>query len=85
MLIGLPYFHHPNQEITRTLIKELDVIFPETIQITSPCKDFLRQLLQKDKEKRPTLNEILTHEFLGEVYIEKIRKKEIHADWKPIL
>ena len=65
------------------------VFFPEQIKISDEGKDFIRQLLRKEPEKRLGANsggyvDVLKHPWLAELDEKKLRKqKEIKAPFIP--
>jgi polo-like kinase 1 len=68
LLIGKPPFETSNVKKTYSRIKNNSYTFPDHVQISDAAKDLIKRILIKDPKKRPTLDEILSHEFLNPQY-----------------
>ena len=58
----LPFFSNDRDE-TEKKIKACKPDFPPDLIISEMSKDLIKQILKKDPNKRPTLNQILKHDF----------------------
>lgn len=65
LIIGKPPFETNDVKATYKRIKQNNYSFPEHIPISEPAKDLVKSILNSDPRKRPTLDEILDHEFLN--------------------
>lgn len=68
LLIGKPPFETSNVKKTYSRIKNNSYTFPDHVQISDAAKDLIKRILVKDPKKRPTLDDILSHEFLNPPY-----------------
>ena len=64
LIIGKPPFEAYDTKKTYQRIKQNAYTFPEHVPISDSAKDLITRILSKDPASRPTLNEILRHEFL---------------------
>ena len=63
LILGeLPFYGNDKNE-TREKIMNLNYVFPENAIISNAAKDLIKQILVKDPNERPTLDEILQHDF----------------------
>ena len=63
LILGeVPFYGNDKKEI-RKKIREVDYEFPENAIISNAAKDLIKQILVKDPNERPTLGEILQHDF----------------------
>ena len=61
-----------------------DIIYPNDVQISEKCKDFIQKLLEKTPEARlSALNEILSHPWLENLDHCAIGEKTIGAPFVP--
>lgn len=65
LLIGKPPFETSDVKTTYKRIKINAYSFPEHVTISSAAKSLIHKILNLQPEKRPTLDEILNHEFLA--------------------
>lgn len=65
LLIGKPPFETNDVKTTYRRIKMNAYSFPEHVIISVQAKDLITKILNNDPAKRPTLDEILSHEFLN--------------------
>ena len=63
LLIGRPPFETNDVKKTYNLIKMNAYSFPDQISISQEAKSLITQILKNDPNRRPSLNEILEHEF----------------------
>lgn len=68
LLIGKPPFETSNVKKTYSRIKTNSYSFPDHVQISDPARDLIKRILIKDPKKRPSLDDILNHEFLNPNY-----------------
>ena len=60
-----------------------DVKFPDNLEISDACKDFITQMMIKDPIKRLNHEGILKHPWFSELDLLKLEKKEIEPPFKP--
>lgn len=65
LLIGKPPFETNDVKTTYRRIKMNAYSFPEHVIISTQAKDLITRILNNDPAKRPTLDEILAHEFFN--------------------
>ena len=65
LIIGKPPFETNNVKETYKRIKMGNYSFPENAVISEPAKDLIQSILVLDPHKRPTLDEILSHDFFN--------------------
>ena len=65
LIIGRPPFQENNAENTYKKIKKSEYSFPENAIISETAKDLIKQILVLDPKKRPTLDQILSHDFFN--------------------
>ena len=63
MLIGKPPFETSDVKTTYRRIRMNAYTFPENVQISETAKQLVTQILASDPAKRPSLDEILSHDF----------------------
>jgi len=63
LIIGKPPFETSDVKTTYRKIKMNAYSFPETIPISDQAKNLITKILNLDPSKRPTLDEILDHQF----------------------
>jgi polo-like kinase 1 len=63
LIIGKPPFETSDVKATYQRIKSNSYTFPEHVPISDAAKDLITRILSKDPARRPTLEEILRHEF----------------------
>jgi len=63
LLVGKPPFETADVKTTYRRIKMNAYSFPETVQLSDQSKSLITRVLVSDPTKRPTLEEILAHEF----------------------
>ena len=63
LLIGRPPFETNDVKKTYNLIKMNAYSFPDQISISQEAKSLITQILKSDPSRRPSLSEILDHEF----------------------
>lgn len=63
-LIGKPPFEAEGQAETHQKIYNVDLSFPEDISLSREAKDLITKLLQKDPERRMTLERVLQHPWM---------------------
>ena len=59
-----PFYGEDKKDTEKKIMKE-ELKFPEKAIISNAAKDLIKQILVKDPSKRPTLNQILRHEFFN--------------------
>ncbi|KRW99909.1 Protein kinase-like domain [Pseudocohnilembus persalinus] len=65
LLIGKPPFETNDVKTTYKRIKQNDYSFPQNVVISSRAKDIITKILQTDPQKRPTIDQILGHQFFN--------------------
>ena len=63
LIIGKLPFRGSNQEETKEKIKKVDYTYQKDAIISEAAKDLISQILVKDPIKRPSLRQILMHDF----------------------
>ena len=63
LLIGRPPFETNDVKKTYNLIKMNAYSFPDQVSISQEAKSLITQILKSDPSRRPSLHEILEHEF----------------------
>ena len=63
LLTGLLPFYDEDKDKISKLIMEKDFTFPLEPKISNVAKDLINQILVKNPNKRPNLNQILFHDF----------------------
>jgi cell cycle serine/threonine-protein kinase CDC5/MSD2 len=63
MLFGKPPFQSKDVDVIYERIKKNDYKFPEDADVSPLAKDLISSILNVDPEKRPSLSDILEHEF----------------------
>ena len=66
LIIGKPPFETRDVKTTYKRIKMNAYTFPETAIISEAAKSLISQILVTDPAKRPTLDQILTHDFFNQ-------------------
>ena len=66
LIIGKPPFETRDVKTTYKRIKMNAYSFPETAIISEAAKNLISQILVTDPGKRPTLDQILTHDFFNQ-------------------
>jgi polo-like kinase 1 len=66
LIIGKPPFETRDVKTTYKRIKMNAYSFPETAIISEAAKNLISQILVTDPSKRPTLDQILTHDFFNQ-------------------
>ena len=66
LIIGKPPFETRDVKTTYKRIKMNAYSFPETAIISEAAKNLISQILVTDPAKRPTLDQILTHDFFNQ-------------------
>jgi len=64
MLIGKPPFETADVKTTYRRIRMNAYTFPDHVHISESAKDMISKILTNDPAKRPTLDELLMHDFL---------------------
>ena len=65
LIIGKPPFETSDVKTTYKRIRMNAYSFPDHIPISDAAKDLITRILNSDPKKRPTLDEMLAHEFLN--------------------
>lgn len=65
MIIGKPPFETSDVKTTYKRIRMNAYNFPENVAISDPARDLITKILNNDPAKRPTVDEILTHEWMN--------------------
>ena len=63
MIIGRPPFETSDIKMTYKRIKAIQFSFPDGVPISESAMDLIRRILVLDPTNRPSLEEILDHEF----------------------
>lgn len=72
MLIGKPPFETSDVKTTYRRIRMNAYTFPDHVHISESGKDMITKILTNDPAKRPTLDELLMHDFLNEGSIPRL-------------
>ncbi|KAL4484301.1 hypothetical protein ABPG72_006412 [Tetrahymena utriculariae] len=83
IIYGYPPFFHQQTQIVFQLIDECRIFFPQHIKISNECKDIITKILQKDPEKRLTLQQAKMHPWFRDMDWEKLAKKQIPSPYIP--
>ena len=65
LLIGKPPFETNDVKTTYKRIRMNAYSFPEHVTISPPAKNLITKILNLEPHKRPTLDEIMAHEFMN--------------------
>ncbi len=65
MLIGKPPFETSDVKTTYRRIRMNAYTFPDHVHISEAAKDMISKILTNDPAKRPSLDELLSHDFLN--------------------
>lgn len=65
MIIGKPPFETSDVKTTYKRIRMNAYNFPENVAISDPARDLITKILNNDPAKRPTVDEILTCEWMN--------------------
>ena len=65
LIIGKPPFETTDVKTTYKRIRMNAYNFPENVPISDPARDLITKILNNDPTKRPTCDEILTHEWMN--------------------
>ena len=65
LLIGKPPFETSDVKTTYRRIRMNAYSFPEHVSISTAAKSLITKILNTDPAKRPTLDEIMSHEFMN--------------------
>lgn len=63
LLVGKPPFETNDVKTTYRRIRMNTYSFPEHVQISDQSRSLVTRILQTDPVKRPTLDEMLAHDF----------------------
>lgn len=63
LLVGKPPFETNDVKKTYNLIKLSAYTFPDNVALSEPAKSLITQILKLDPQRRPSLEEILEHDF----------------------
>lgn len=66
MLLGRPPFETTDVKTTYRRIRTNFYSFPDSVPLSSQAKSLISRILVTDPSKRPTLDEILAHDFLNQ-------------------
>lgn len=90
LLVGAPPFEAESKEATYTRILKLEPALP--LHLSDQARDFIRQALQRDPSKRPTVHALLRHPWLkayqrpkSMVVVESASKAAANAGGTPSL
>jgi polo-like kinase 1 len=65
LIVGKPPFETSDVKTTYKRIRMNAYSFPEHVPVSEGAKDLINKILNNDPKKRPTLDEMLAHEFLS--------------------
>jgi polo-like kinase 1 len=65
LIIGKPPFETPDVKSTYKKIRMNSYSFPENVPISDQARNLITKILNLDPLKRPSLDEILAHQFLN--------------------
>lgn len=71
LIIGKPPFETSDVKTTYKRIRMNAYSFPDHVPISEPAKDLISKILIGDPSSRPTLDDILNHEFFKSANIPK--------------
>ena len=80
LLIGELPFKDPNKEKIAEKIQRVNYSFPKNAIISNAAKDLIKQILVLDPKDRPTLNQILIHDFFEGLIPRLLPKKFLTRD-----
>ena len=69
LLVGKPPFETSDVKTTYRRIRMLAYTFPETVAISEPAKSLIARILVTDPAKRPTIDDIMAHQFFHQGYV----------------
>ena len=72
LLVGKPPFETNDVKKTYNLIKLTAYTFPDHVSLSEPAKSLITQILKLDPQRRPSLQEILDHDFFNMSSIPKL-------------
>jgi len=86
-MYGIPPFYNQNQMIMYDLIRECNLSFPQTPDISKEGKDFIKLLLNKDASKRlgamSDFDDIKKHPWFSDLDWDLLYQKKIEPPFKP--
>lgn len=65
LIIGKPPFETSDVKTTYKRIRMNAYSFPENVPISDTARDLITKILNNDPSKRPTMDEIMNHEFIN--------------------
>lgn len=65
LIIGKPPFETSDVKTTYKRIRMNAYSFPENVPISDAARDLITKILNNDPTKRPSIDEILNHEFIN--------------------
>lgn len=65
LIIGKPPFETSDVKTTYKRIRMNAYSFPENVPISDAARDLITKILNNDPSKRPTVDDILNHEFIN--------------------
>lgn len=83
MIVGYPPFFHEDTQVVLKLITEARVFFPSNVKISQEGFDFIRCLLQKDPEKRISIQEAKNHAWFKNINWELLVQKAVPSPFVP--
>ena len=72
LLVGKPPFETNDVKKTYNLIKLTAYTFPDNVSLSEPARSLITQILKLDPQRRPSLQEILDHDFFNMGTIPKL-------------
>ena len=83
MIYGLPPFYNKQQNIMLNNIIKINPTFPKMIKISEELENLINSCLSKDPKKRPTITEIMEHDFFNETDWLSMRDMKLEAPINP--
>jgi len=66
LIIGKPPFETNDVKTTYKKIRMNSYNFPETVTISEYARDLIQKILNNDPSRRPTVDEILSHNWIAD-------------------
>ena len=88
MLVGSPIFYYPsNFNLMVKMMEVIEVDFPDSVNISDECKDFIKSLLRKEPLDRlgslSGKKEIFRHPWFRGFDFEGLRLRTLKVPWVP--
>lgn len=88
MLVGLPPFYNKDHNTQKMFnsIREKNVSFSSKVTVSEECKDFVKQLLQKNSKERlgsKGADEVKKHKWFANIDWDLLSEKKVEPPFKP--